>query len=335
MAGRERDRRGQRGAVEGGVEVYVGAWLELDVAEPPYDLVDRDAQVHTGQVGADATVGPCAEGDVTVPRAVKVEDVRLGELGFVAVGRRPEHDDSFTLFDVVGRDRGVVTGGPADADERTIEAQQLLNGPRDQLRPGAQQCGNLRVLAKPQHRRAQYPGGGLQAAENQQLDGADGLLTGDGPTFDLGVHHRVDHVTPGPLFAPLLDEPTDPLGELQQALPRFRQVRERRHRCGVIDFPEIIYGRVERQAERREPGKRPGEVPHEVALAALDERVDEVVHQLAGGFGPRSDLRRGEVDVDLAPEPALLRRCAWGRHEVYPRRRRGGRAGPTGRGSTS
>src|SRR5260370_26367953 len=165
MAGRERDRRGQRGAVEGGVEVYVGAWLELDVAEPPYDLVDRDEQVHTGKVGADGMVGPCAEGDVTVPRAVKVEDVRVGELGFVAVGGRPEHDDSFTLFDLVAIDLGVVPGGPADADERTIEAQQLFNGPRDQLRPGAQQCGNLRVLAKPQHRHALYPGGGLPATD--------------------------------------------------------------------------------------------------------------------------------------------------------------------------
>src|SRR5260370_15631971 len=112
MAGRERDRRGQRGPVEGGVEVYVGAWLELDVAEPPYDLVDRDAQVHTGKVGADATVGPCAEGDVTVPRAVKVEDVQLGELGFVAVGRRPGHDDSFTLVALVAIDLALVPGGP-------------------------------------------------------------------------------------------------------------------------------------------------------------------------------------------------------------------------------
>ena len=57
----------ERGPVEGGVPVGVLAGrLEADVAQALDDLLQGDAQVHAGQVGAGATMRPGAERDVAV-----------------------------------------------------------------------------------------------------------------------------------------------------------------------------------------------------------------------------------------------------------------------------
>jgi hypothetical protein len=44
----------------------MGARPEPDLAEPRHDLAKGDAQVHPGEIGADAAVRPGAERDVAV-----------------------------------------------------------------------------------------------------------------------------------------------------------------------------------------------------------------------------------------------------------------------------
>lgn len=49
------------------MEFDVGTRLEPDVTQPPDQLADRDAQIHPGEIRADATVRPSTESDVPVP----------------------------------------------------------------------------------------------------------------------------------------------------------------------------------------------------------------------------------------------------------------------------
>ena len=52
----------------------------MQVDQPGHDLLQRDAQVHPGQVGAGAAVGAGAEGDVAVGRPIEVDAVGVHEL---------------------------------------------------------------------------------------------------------------------------------------------------------------------------------------------------------------------------------------------------------------
>src|SRR5436190_12626766 len=102
--GGEGDGDGEGGAVEGGVVADVGAGLEPDVGEAAGELGEGDAQVHPGEVGAHAAVRARAEGDVAVDGTGEVEDVGLGELGLVAVGRGPVDEDPLPRADVMAVD---------------------------------------------------------------------------------------------------------------------------------------------------------------------------------------------------------------------------------------
>ena len=57
-----------------------------------------------------------------------------GELGVVAVGRRPVEEHPLAGLDPLPADLGVAGGGAGDGDERRVEAQQLLDRGRQQRR---------------------------------------------------------------------------------------------------------------------------------------------------------------------------------------------------------
>ena len=92
------------GDVEPGGQPVVG-----DLAVP---LLERDAQLPPGQVGAEAAVGAGAEGDVVVRGAVEVDVVAAGEVLLVTAGRRQREVD-----DLAGLERAAVELDVAGMDD--------------------------------------------------------------------------------------------------------------------------------------------------------------------------------------------------------------------------
>ena len=128
---------------------------------------------------------------------VEIERRRVRELAVVAVGRGPREQDLVALLDRAAADLGVAHGGAGDEGERSVEAQQLLDRSGDQLGPRAEQRRDLGLLAEPDHHHAERAGGGVEPAEEEQLDDADDLLLGDRAALDLGVQDGVDDVAAG------------------------------------------------------------------------------------------------------------------------------------------
>ena len=67
--------------------------LELVVGDAAVPLAHRDAQLAPREMRAEAAVHTAAEREVAVARAVEPHLERVGELGFVDVGRSEVHRD--------------------------------------------------------------------------------------------------------------------------------------------------------------------------------------------------------------------------------------------------
>lgn len=205
-------------------------------------------------------------------------------------------------------DLGVVPRGSADAGKGVVEAQQLLHSLRDKLRALGEQRRNFRMLAEPHHRGAEHAGRRLEAAQDEQVNGPDHLLRGDRPTLDLGVHDRVHHIAARAVRVPLTDESADPPGELEERIARLAEMGKRCEGRPLVNLGQFLHRGVQGKLEECQARKGAGEFGHEVTLAALDEAIDKLVHQRAGGFFPRADLGGREVHVDQALELPLQRR---------------------------
>ncbi len=57
------------------------------------ELLERDAQLEAGEIGAEAAMRAGRETDVRVVRAFELDGHRVGERGRVEVRRRPDHLD--------------------------------------------------------------------------------------------------------------------------------------------------------------------------------------------------------------------------------------------------
>src|SRR2546428_3784150 len=137
---------------------------ELELREPPHERVDRNLPFHAREGSAEAEVNAPAEGDVAVVGPGKVETIRVGELGGVAIRGADEGHHHLTLADRPAADRDVRARDARGALHGTIVTQQLLDGTRDE--PGrlaqptelswmAQECpgpvtdqGDRRVVAR-------------------------------------------------------------------------------------------------------------------------------------------------------------------------------------------
>jgi hypothetical protein len=70
----------------------------------PHQLLEEDAQLEAGEVGAEAEVRADAEGDVVVGRAPDIEPMRLAKGGGIAVGGRVEEQQPLPGFDALAAD---------------------------------------------------------------------------------------------------------------------------------------------------------------------------------------------------------------------------------------
>ena len=107
----------------------------LDVGQAASELVEDQAQLHAGQVGAEAEVGPpppkamCSLGERSMSKANG-----LVEHGLVAVGRDVPHDDLVAGLDLLAAELVVLQRGAAEVHHRRGPAQDLLDGARQQAR---------------------------------------------------------------------------------------------------------------------------------------------------------------------------------------------------------
>ena len=95
------------GLADAGGEVDLGAVGEAVVGDAGVQLLEGDAQLHAGEVGAEAEVVAAAEGEVLVRLAVEVDDVG-GELGLVVVGGAEHEGDAVALLDLDVVERDVL-----------------------------------------------------------------------------------------------------------------------------------------------------------------------------------------------------------------------------------
>ena len=114
--------------------------------------------------------GPAPKARWRFARAAEVEGVGLGELGLVAVGRRPVDQHPLARLD----------GWPPISVSCLAVRPMQMNGPSSRSSSStaaaissgraAQQRGDLRLSAEADHHRAERPGGGVEAAEEEQLE---------------------------------------------------------------------------------------------------------------------------------------------------------------------
>src|SRR5439155_24983509 len=110
---------------------------EVELGHGPQPLLDRDAQLGPGEVGAETAVGPGPEGQVAVLAAVEVAGVGVVEVGGVAVGGAEGQEDPLAGGDAPAVEVDVGAGEAPDGDGG-VEPQQLLQGGGDEGRVAGQ-----------------------------------------------------------------------------------------------------------------------------------------------------------------------------------------------------
>src|SRR5690554_301285 len=95
-------------------------------------------QFHPGQGGAGAYVDAGAVEQVFVGVLVRAVAVRVAEFGFVPVGGGPEDGDFLAGRNGAAADFDFAGGYPAVGDQRSIHAQDFVDGFGQQLRCGFQ-----------------------------------------------------------------------------------------------------------------------------------------------------------------------------------------------------
>ena len=153
---------------------------QRQVREPLHQAPDRLARLQPRQRRAEANVLTAAEADVRRFASADVEPVRVGERGWIAVGRRRHHRRHLVGADRAAAQRLVARGDPLRALDRRLEAQDLLHRRADQPRVGAQPGEFGRVAQQQINPVADQVGGGDVAAQ-QQVQAVDA---------DLGVAER-------------------------------------------------------------------------------------------------------------------------------------------------
>ena len=78
----------------------------------------------------------------------------------------------------------MMVNGPADGDEGILEPQELLHRGRNELRPVAEQLRDLGLTDESEQEVTQCPGGGFQAAQNEEQQQPQDLGLADRPTVD-------------------------------------------------------------------------------------------------------------------------------------------------------
>ena len=104
---------------------------KLEVGDPRHPLLDRHPELHAGQVGSQAPVGPAAERDVLVRLPVEVDRVDVVPGALVGVGGAEHRGDDGPRSDRAALQLGVLGGDADDTGHRRLPAQHLLDGVGD------------------------------------------------------------------------------------------------------------------------------------------------------------------------------------------------------------
>src|SRR5262249_38077226 len=134
-------------------DIALPVWRRINdeprVLHAPKEGLQREVYLQARERAAEASVNTAAPSEVLVFPAFWVEFVRVGEPARMAVRCTVNEEDRRTFRDDRSRDLDVGKSGPAGKElNRRLEAQDLLDGAGDQLRPAAQKFEGPGV---PQH----------------------------------------------------------------------------------------------------------------------------------------------------------------------------------------
>ena len=286
--------------VDVGDERRVGQ-VDIPFGEALEDLLQRDAALQPGQRRAQAVVGADTEGQVLAVLAVDVENVAVGrELAVVAVGRADEHHHHAALghrlavvLDVAGDVAGHVRRG-------RLEAQQLLDGLRDQRRVLDELAALVGVFGQNLAGPADQPRGGLVARAGDHVEVDEQFLAGQ-PPRDARLVDELDveqfgHDVVGRVLGAPVDVGREELAGDQPVLGGLhRLARLGAHlRVGVVaDHLLVVLGDAEQHADHLHRHLR-AEVGDEVEPAGADQRIQALRAEFADLGLQRVDLARGE-----------------------------------------
>ncbi len=115
------------------MEHGTGVGRESEVRHPRQDLLETDVELQACQIGAEAPMDACAESEVAIRLAIEDAAIRVGELRGVAVCGGVVDDDRFAGAEGVPAQLDILCDRSGDAVNRSGEADELLNGSRQDL----------------------------------------------------------------------------------------------------------------------------------------------------------------------------------------------------------
>jgi hypothetical protein len=260
-------------------------------------------------------VDAVAEAQVVVDRAVDVEAVAVGEVAVVAVGRRVEQEHGAARRHLLAVPLHVFGDVPGLHGRRGLEAQDLLDGARDQPAVGGQLGPLVGVLGQHLAGPADEPGGGLVAGRRDEVDVVEHLVPPEpalraGLVLELGLQELGHEVV-----ARVLGPPVD-VGLELRARGLVGQVGDVVGQGPVVAHAEAGVDRVadgllvglrdaEQHADRAHRHLR-AEVLDEVEAAGAHEGVEAVGAELAhlrldGGHLAGREHAREEAAVAVVP----------------------------------
>jgi hypothetical protein len=207
------------------------------------------------------------------------------DLGIV-VGGAEVHQEQRALRDTVGVDLDVLERHPDRGLDRTVEAQQLLDGRGPDVRLTTQALELFGLAQQRQHAVADQVGGRLVSGEKDQVAGGQDLLVAQGVALFLGLDHGADEVVPG--LAPALGDDTGEVGEElpgggARRPPALLEATRRDagdERARPLPELSVILGGHAEELGDHDGGKRLGQVVDELQSAVGRGGVEPLVDDL-------------------------------------------------------
>ena len=97
-------------------------------------------------MGPDAKVSTVAERQVVIVCATDIERVGIGEMFRIAIGGREHGENEIALPNPLRTKFDVFHGDPSEILHRTVETQELFDGPRYEAGIVAEPLHLLRIL---------------------------------------------------------------------------------------------------------------------------------------------------------------------------------------------
>ena len=171
--------------------------MQLDPREALQQHLERDPSLQARERRAEAVVDAAPEREVGIVRAADIEPVGRLEHVRVPVGGADQDGDVVARADLEPVHRAVGPRAPDGRLRRGIEAQQLLDGRRDEAGVVAEPGELVRVVEQRQHAVADQVGGGLVAGDQQEAQHVQHLALAQPLAAVLGMGERAQDVVAG------------------------------------------------------------------------------------------------------------------------------------------